>query len=87
MKLNNDNLTRLYRVHLLLQIASEQIEEMQNNSVFKHENKQRINNVNTWLNTMVENFTLSCNQDELNDYNESSQKIREFINQIKIQYE
>jgi phage terminase large subunit GpA-like protein len=82
MKLDQNSLNRLFRVHCLMQIASEQIEEMQNNSVFKHDNKQRLNNTNTWLTKLTENFTESCSKEEIDFYNQATEKIRQITNEI-----
>jgi hypothetical protein len=82
------NVKHTFNASILLQIALEQLEcVITGETPFVRENKKRLNNTISWLNSENEAFTNSMNKNELQLFSDVTDKLRGIINEFNLELE
>lgn len=79
-----ENLNRIFQSCLLLQMALHKLEDCQGKVIFVKENKQRLNNTITWLDSIVNQLTTQLDTVEAEEYTSIINQLENAVNEIKL---
>lgn len=79
-----ENLNRIFQSCLLLQMALHKLEDCQGKVIFVKENKQRLNNTISWLDSIVNQLTTQLDTVEAEEYTSIINQLEKAVNEIKL---
>lgn len=79
-----ENLNRIFQSCLLLQMALHKLEDCQGKVIFVKENKQRLNNTISWLDSIVNQLTTQLDTVEAEEYTSIINQLENAVNEIKL---
>lgn len=79
-----ENLNRIFQSCLLLQMALHKLEDCQGKVIFVKENKQRLNNTISWLDSIVNQLTTQLDTVEAEEYTSIINQLEQAVNEIKL---
>ena len=80
----NKQINNTFQVLLLMQIALEKLEDMEDGNIFRENNYDRIHDFIQYLESNVEPLTSEINVQESNQYVYITKNIRKVIDKIRI---